>query len=76
MKITIVSIEADIINTSTLTENSFDISRWIIKYEIIIEHDHVIQGKLNWSAIPNPYKIIKYITWFYGKRNTTTPEQA
>ena len=67
MKITITSIEAQIIDTSTVSENSFDISRWLVKYTIIIEHDHVIQGRLNWSAIPNTYKIIKFITWFYGK---------
>ena len=76
MKITINSIEAQITNNSTYEENSFLINRWVIRYEIIVEHDHVIEGKLNWNAVPNPDKIIKYITWFYGKRNTTTPQQA
>jgi hypothetical protein len=76
MKITIHSIEAQITDTSTMSENVFIIQRWVVKYEIVMEHDHVIQGRLNWSAVPNAYKIIKYITWFYGKRNTNTSEQA
>lgn len=76
MRITIESIEADIINTSTLTENSFDINRWVVKYEIVIDHDHVIKGRLNWSAIPNSYKILKFINWFYEKRNTNTPQPS
>lgn len=76
MKITIESITANIINTSTLSESNFDISRWEIRYEIVVEHDHVVKGKLNWYATPIPCKIIKFINWFYGKRNTTAPEQT
>ena len=76
MKITIESITADIIDTSTHTESSFDISRWVIRYKIVVEHDHVIEGRLNWNATPNPYKIIKFINWFYGKRNTNTPQPS
>ena len=74
MKIQINSIEANILDISTLTESNFKISRWVVKYEIVIEHDHVIQGKLNWNAVPNEYKIIKFINWFYAKRNTNTSQ--
>jgi hypothetical protein len=76
MKIVIKSIEAEIINKSTVEENEFLISRWVVTYEIIIEHDHVLQGRLNWYATPNTYKIMKFINWFYDKRNTNTPLPA
>ena len=76
MIILITSIEAQLTCTSNNTENSFNIDQWIIKYQIIIEHGHVIEGRLNWTAVPNAHKIIKFINWFYAKRNTTTPQQA
>jgi hypothetical protein len=75
MTIKIKSIEAEITDLSTFEESDFKINRWVIKYEIVIEHNHVIQGRLNWSAVPDAYKIIKFITWFYGKRNTNTSQQ-
>ena len=75
MNIRIESIEAEIIDLSTFEESDFKINRWVIKYEIVIEHDHVIQGRLNWSTVPDAYKILKYINWFYGKRNTNTSQQ-
>jgi hypothetical protein len=74
MRITIKSIEAEIINASTNTEDNFIIDYWVIKYEIILEEGHTIEGTLKWDAVPYIYKIIKFIKWFYGKRNTNTPE--
>ena len=76
MKIQINSIEAELTDVSTFEKSDFKINRWVVKYEIVIEHDHVIQGKLNWNAVPNEYKIIKFINWFYAKRNTNTPQPS
>ena len=76
MKITIESINAEVTDLFTFQENNFKINRWVIKYEIVFEHDHVIQGRLNWNAVPNEYKILKFIKWFYAKRNTTSPQPS
>lgn len=71
MRIIIKSIEANLIDTSTIEEDNYLIKHWVIKYEILfIEEGHNIQGSLDWTAVPNIYKIIKFIKWFYGKRNT------
>jgi len=76
MIIIIKSIEAELTDISTMEGSNFRIDRWVIQYEIVIEHDHIIQGRLNWNAVPIPYKIIKFINWFYGKRNTNTPQPS
>ena len=76
MKITINSIEAQLTDTSTFEKSEFLINRWVVKYEVVIDHEHTVEGWLAWNGLPDTYKIIKYITWFYGKRNTTTPQQA
>lgn len=77
LKITIESIEAVLINASTNEKDDFLIDHWIIKYEIIIEEqEHTVQGWLKWNATPNPYMIIKFINWFYGKRNTNSPQPS
>lgn len=59
------SIEAQISDISTFEESKFLIPRWIIKYTIVIEHDHVIEGRLNWNDMPDPDKIIEFINRFY-----------
>ena len=75
MQIEIKSIDAQLINSSTNTESSCIISNWVVHYKIS-NPDHVIEGWLKWTAVPVAYKIIKYLQWYYGKRNTTTAEPA
>jgi hypothetical protein len=77
MRIIINSITANLIDTSTTKVTSFLIKDWTIEYEIpnIDPIDgHSIRGTLKWKAQLNEYKIIKFLKWFYGKRNTTSPE--
>lgn len=78
MIVIINSITANLVDTSTNEGSSFQIASWTIEYEILnldpISH-HSIRGTLKWTAVPNTYKIIKYLQWFYGRRNTTTTEQ-
>lgn len=75
MKIMINSIKAAIVDSSTLEDNNYVIAHWIVQYEIS-DSDHFIQGTLKWTEVPNIYKILKFINWFYGKRNTTTPQPS
>jgi hypothetical protein len=74
MRITINSIEADIRDTSTFTESSFLIVGYIIQYEIDIEKEHSVRGTFKWHGLPNEHKIVKFLKWFYAKRNTNIPE--
>ena len=67
MRIIIRSIQAEILNTSTMDNDDFLINHWIIQYEIV-DSEHSIKGILKWTAVPIPYKIIKFITQFYDKR--------
>lgn len=74
MIILINSIEADIRDTSTLTESSFIITGYTVQYEVDFTAEHSIRGTLKWNAVPDEHKIIKYITWFYEKRNKNIPQ--
>ncbi len=71
MRIKINSIRADLLDASTMNENEFLIDHWDIDYEIDnidTIGKHSVRGTLKWTAVPIPYKIIKFITWFYGKK--------
>ena len=66
MKITINSIEANIIDTSTMSESSFIIDDYKVSYEVQIKGS-TMSGRLQYSSITalDPKVIIDFIKNMY-----------
>lgn len=72
MRVVIKSIEAELANTSSVSEDSFIITYWVVKYEIIVNSNYPFQdmtGKLMYRwKLPPMKKIIKQIRGFYDSQ--------
>jgi hypothetical protein len=68
MKIIIDSIKAEVIDTSTVTENDFLIAQWIIRYTVMFppKKETHISGSLSINILPNPKFIIDFIKDLYA----------
>jgi hypothetical protein len=62
MRITIISIEAEIKNVSIIEKDVFTIAGWWVEYEVMFEIPHqIISAKLLWEHTPDIELIMEKI---------------
>jgi hypothetical protein len=67
VNITIKSIEAKLLDTSTLSKRDFMIMGWLVKYEKEIHNDlnlnHHIEGEIEWRKLPSIDEIMEFLIY-------------
>jgi hypothetical protein len=71
MILKIKSIDAEILDVSTVSENVFIVNKWIIRYHIDFINDHTVDGQFSWIGNPHMPDIMRYIRKCYENTRFT-----